>query len=235
MKLRLILLFISISIVEGYSQNYNQIQFDTIKRKTSARDLFFKNVIEKDNDIFEIEKVKVTAVEVFKKYKQTRHAVQNEIINNQNKVIGQLYAIERYIEKDTIFKFKNLKFNRFVIYSDNENKTIAFKLYGGVQKFDELYNFIKKYSIEDENADANNFELKDNYNLKFNNKRVFLKVTNNYTAEPSPMPINISEEITPSESSKVNDKYSPPIELIVIFNDLDIELEEYFIENNFLH
>ena len=230
MKIRLIILFVLISILEGYSQNFNSIQFDTIKRETPTKELFLRNVVEKDKDIFEIEKVNYTAVEVFEKYKQTRRAVQNEIINNQNKIIGQLYAIERYLDNDTIFKFENLKFNRFEIYSDNENKTVAFKLYGGNQKVDELFKFIKKYNPKDKNSVVETFELQDYYNIKLKNKAVFLKVTNDMTAEPSPMSINDSEQIT---STKVNNKFSPPIELIVIFNNLGIELEEYIKENNY--
>ncbi len=221
-------------MLSGYSQKFNSIQFDTIKRETLTKELFLRNVVAKDKDIFEIENVNYTALEVFKKYKQTRYAVQNEITNDQNKVIGQLYAIERYTESDTLFKFENLKFNRFEIYSDNENKTIAFKLYGGVQKFNELFKFIKKYNIQDKNSDVKTFELQDYYNLKLKDKTIFLKVTNNMEAEPSPEPSSNSEPIATDKSNNVNDNYSPPIEVTVIFNNVGIELEEYLKENNYL-
>jgi hypothetical protein len=229
MKTSLIILFVSISIFEGYGQNFNPIQFDTISREVSTKELFLINVVEKDKDIFEIEKVNYTALEIFKKYKQTRRAVQNEIINNQNIIIGQLYAIERYLENDTIFKFENLKFNRFEIYSDNENKTVAFKLFGGNQKLEELFKFIKKYNLEDKNSVAETFKLQDYYNLKLKNKTIFLKVTNDMNVEPS-MSIADFEQTT---SNELNEKFSPPIELTVIFNNLGIELEEYIKENNY--
>ena len=234
MKIKLITLFVLLSMLSGYSQKFNPIQFDTIKRETLTKELFLKNVVAKDKDIFEIENVNYTALEVFKKYKQTRYAIQNEITNDQNKVIGQLYAIERYTESDTLFKLENLKFNRFEIYSDNENKTIAFKLYGGVQKFNELFKFIKKYNIQDKNSDIKTFELQDYYNLKLKDKTIFLKVTNNMEAEPSPAPSFNSEPIAAENSNKVDDKYSPPIEVTVIFNNVGIELEEYLKENNYL-
>lgn len=234
MKIKLITLFVLLSMLLGYSQNFNPIQFDTIKRETLTKELFLKNVVTKDKDIFEIENVNYTALEVFKKYKQTRYAVQNEITNDQNKVIGQLYAIERYTESDTLFKFENLKFNRFEIYSDNENKTIALKLYGGVQKFNELFKFIKKYNIQDKNSDVKTFALQDYYNLKLKDKTIFLKVTNNMEAEPSPEPSSNSEPIATEKSNNVNDSYSPPIEVTVIFNNVGNELEEYLKENNYL-
>ena len=154
------------------------------------------------------------------------------MINDQNEIIGQLYALERYFDTDTIFKFENLKFYRFEIYSDNDNKTFAFKLYGGNQKLDDLFKFIKKYNPKDKNSVAETFELQDYYNLQLKNKTVFLRVTNHMIAEPSPMQINDSEHITSNKSNKVNEKFSPPIELTVIFNNLGFELEEYIMKEN---
>jgi hypothetical protein len=54
-------------MLSGYCQKFNPIQFDTIKRETSTMELFLKNVVAKDKDIFKIEKVDYTALEVFNK------------------------------------------------------------------------------------------------------------------------------------------------------------------------
>jgi hypothetical protein len=94
--------------------------------------------------------------------------------------------------------------------------------------------YAKKYNIQDENSDVKTFALQDYYNLKLKDKTIFLKVTNNMEAEPSPAPISISEPIATEKSNNVNDSYSPPIEVTVIFNNVGIELEEYLKENNYL-
>jgi hypothetical protein len=102
-------------------------------------------------------------------------------------------------------------------------------LFGGNQKLEELFKFIKKYNLEDKNSVAETFKLQDYYNLKLKNKTIFLKVTNDMNVEPS-MSIADFEQTT---SNELNEKFSPPIELTVIFNNLGIELEEYIKENNY--
>jgi len=232
MKGKFTVVFVFATILLSCSQKTVPEQFDEIERETPTKEFFIKNVVEKDKDVFEIENRSYTALEMFEKYKQTQDVVQNEMKNNENEIIGQLYAIERYNDNDTIFKFENLKFYSFNIYSDNENNTVAFKLYGGGQKLDDLFKFIKKYNPKDKNSVAETFELQDYYNLNLKNKKVFLIVTNNMNALPSPMSINDSEQITSNKSNKVNEKFSPSIELVVIFNNLGFELEEYILKDN---
>ena len=228
MRINLTLLFVTLSTILCYGQDFNPIQFDTVNRATATQELFLKNIIETDKDVFEIDNANYSALEVFKKYKQTRYAVQIDIKNSENTIIGQNYAIERYVEHDTTFSYENLKFNRFHIFSDTNNKTIGFKLYSGNQNSVELHKFIAKYTPQDKNSAAN--DEQNYYVFKLKDSTIILKITNDSTAEPAPMSMSDAEPVPVQDSNKPTLAFSPPIELTVIFTDLSSELEDYLKE-----
>lgn len=231
MNRKFFVLFVFVALLVGCSQKNIPEHFDEIERTTPTKQFFIKNVVAKDKTIFEIDGKTCTALDAFEKYKQTRNAVQKEMINSQNEIIGQLYAIERYRETDTRYKFENLRFNHFIIYADNDNNTVGFKLYSESQKLTDLIQFINKYNLTAENWSDADFELQDSYYVKLENKTIDLKITKVRTAAPSPMSITDTKSLSSNIETKTLDKYSPAVELTVMFTNLGFELEDYFKKN----
>ena len=212
-----------------FGQRYNTILFDTVNRNTSAKEMFFKNIIEKDANIYEDENIRYNAIQIFEKFKQTRYASLIEIRNEKNKIIGKIYALERFVPTDTIFKYENLSFNHFLIFSDIKNKTIAIKLYNENQNEESLTKFIEKYAAENKEKPNNSEITKNNYTFTLVDKAIILKKLRQN--EISPMMIEPSPT-SDKELEKSNSNSSTSIELMIIFDNLSFELKKY-LEDNF--
>lgn len=217
-----------------FGQKYNPIKFDTIHENTSVKKLFLKNVIAKDDITYQDNKKLYTAIEAFEKFKQTRNATQFQLkIENRNKqkVIGNCYAIEMYVESDTIFTYDNLRFNRFQIYSNLKDQTVAFKLFNDSQDQVQLNKFLETCSIKNKDSSETNTENKNEYFFDLEDRVIILKKLNQRVS--SPMEISVeSEPVTEDnhETTKNNEEQFVNIELFVIFKNLTFDLKTYFEE-----
>jgi hypothetical protein len=225
MRKILIINFLLIAVLPCLAQKYNAIIFDSINRNTLAKELFLKNIIAKDLITYEDKNVKYNAITAFEKFKQTADATQIDIKNGQKKIIGKIYAVEKFVPSDTIFKYENLSFNRFLIFSDIKNKTIAFKLYNDVQNEYELNKLTEKYIAKNKEISGSNEAAKNDYTFTLDDRTIILKRLNQNESSPAMMvePSPVSEK----ESEKSNSTSSISIELIVIFNNLSFELKKY--------
>lgn len=236
MRKSLIICFTLLSVVSCLGQKYNSIKFDTVNRNTSAKELFLKKIIAKDNSGYQDDDDKIyNAVEAFEKFKQTRDAVQYDLKleTNDKIIIGKLFGIERYVDSDTIFKYENLCFNRFSIFSDAKDKTAAYKLYSDNQDEAKLNKFIEKYTGLYKNLSG----IDNDYLFELNDRTIILKKSNRNEVSPmsmseaSPEPMSEPSPTPKKESKKENPLSSVSIEFIVVFKNLTVDLQKYLEDN----
>ncbi len=234
MRKSLIICFTLLSVVLCLGQKYNSIKFDTVNRNTSAKELFFKKIIERDHIVYEDEGKTYNVVEAFEKFKQTNDAVQYDLKTENEKgvkIIGKLYAIERYIDSETIFKYDNLSFNRFLIFSDTNDKTVAYKLLNDNQDETELNKFITKYT----GLYKSSVNRDDDYIFELDNFTILLKKSNNNEVSPMSMGDPSPKSATESSAAEANKSEQQSalaaIEFIVIFKNLTSDLKNYLEEN----
>ncbi len=229
MRKILTIIFTLFIILPSFGQRYYAILFDTVNRNTSAKELFFKNIIEKDKSIYEDGNIQYNAIQIFQKFKQIHYASQLDIKNEKNKIIGKIYAIEKYVATDTMFKYENLYFNRFLIFSDIKNKTIAIKLFNENQNEESLNKFIEKFAAKSLMKSNNNEVTKNNYTFTLIDRTIILNKINQNESSPMMMEPSPTSD---KESGHTNSTSSTFIELMIIFNNISFELKKY-IEDNF--
>jgi hypothetical protein len=226
-----------------FGQMYDSIKFDTINGNTSVKDLFLNKIIAKDPINYQNENKTYSAVEAFEKFKQTRNATQYDLkieSNEKTKVVGKFYAIEMYIESDTIFKYDNLLFNRFSIYANLNDKAVAYKLYNDNQNESDLNKFIATCYSGNKDLSKDRKQSENHYFFDLNDRIIILKKINRnessvMSISDSPPPPSI--ESSPVQSSELkNDtiESSISIELMVIFKNLTLDLKKYFEDANYL-
>ncbi|MGO4709365.1 hypothetical protein AB4Y90_09655, partial [Chryseobacterium sp. 2TAF14] len=152
MLLRQVLFILVLISVKSFSQNYDSIHFENILKTTPAKDLFLKKIIAKDKIIYNDENdqnIKYNASEALDKYKSTRYASQIDLkIKKNDKLIkiGKGFGIDLYTESEKVFTYDILNFNHFILFSNNKNQIIAYKLFNSNEKESTIEKFIEQYS-----------------------------------------------------------------------------------------
>lgn len=222
-KFFLVLILISSSL---YSQRYDSIQFENILKTISAKDLFFKKIIEKD-DIEYVDEtnqnLKYNSIEAFEKFQNTRYASQIDLnIEKNNKLlkIGKGYGIDMYAESEKVFTYEELNFNRFILFSNIKHQVIAYKLFNNKEKESNIKKFIEKNSKLFKNEITTNDNGEKEHYFYLNDRTIILVMLNNSSSSSVSVVSPYDEKPKETELN---------IELKVIYKNLSKD-EELFLK-----
>lgn len=210
-----------------FSQKYDSIRFENIVKATSARDLFLKKIIARDEILYQDENdqnIKYNASETFEKYKSTRYASQIDLKIEKNDKpikIGTGFGIDLYSESEKFFSYGNLNFERFILFSNINDQIIACKLFNENEKESNINTFIEHYSKLYENEVIVNEKKEKEYYFYLTDRTIKLIIDKN-SGVSSAMVVSPYEE-KPTEKKK-------NIELIVIYNNFTSDEETFFKE-----